>query len=76
MADEKRIVVYSKIDGTVSKVLPYTEENIIIDITSDETMTVVPKEVLLTNSVDEKQTTNKVSLPENIITKVRSSAAN
>lgn len=68
MSDEKRIVVYNKIDGTVSKVLPYTEENIVIDITSDETITVVPKEVLLTNSVDEKQTTNKVSLPENVIT--------
>lgn len=68
MSEQKRIVVYNKVDGTVTKVLPYSDDNILIDIGTDETISVIPAGVKLTNSVDENTVVNKVSLPENVKT--------
>ena len=76
MSDEKRILIYDD-EGNVKENIPYTQENVLRPLDSNENMAVIPNGIKLASFSDSSDSIIKENIPSNIsTTKNRSHKAN
>lgn len=68
METDKRIIVYDTETGKIKRNLPYSENNILIPLGTNENLSVVPSEIKLSSFIDPNDKVVKAGIPENITT--------